>query len=477
MPNHHYQNEILNHASEVTIHGGSFSNVGRDQYQYHHCTVQQTIVHTQQRKDLEVGMHLPELSEFTEVKRGDIYKNPNGVCYSWRLCSNGKDNTEAAVYHAELNIAGPFGQKKFTVKTYRGRNAMKEWHQDFLRCSDSEDWCRDIPLFGYSMTSVPLLILCGELFPVAHVRPGAGLPVNLMRVYFEVLKGTLGCHVDEIWMDPTNGRFCRGPAGPECWDWFSGFSGIKIPADVNFLKEGVFIRGRHKLRARNIRSTNHPRVISSLNNSLIAMRQDVRWTKFKGCRGRKVVQHGLTRFRLKDGQHCLKVCSSGEASSWFAQALSIFHAHGIRLDEDLSLYKLVYASFKLEGMLDISKCKQQRRQLCEPIYFFLEPRPSPDRHFYFWSHDPTGQNPLSLDMCNYLGLPFKFSLEVGYWQKTWSTKIYKALHDYQISRGFDPRTTDFAHSMRYPIWEGAPPENQFQELNEVPHNTWKVQCF
>ncbi|KAF9261538.1 hypothetical protein L218DRAFT_961299 [Marasmius fiardii PR-910] len=162
MPNNRHQNEILNHASGVVIHGSSLSNVGRDQY--NHCTVQQTIVHARQNKDFNIGMHLPETSQFSEVKRGDIYKDPSGVCYSWRLHSNGEDDTEAAVYHAELNIAGPFGQKKFTVKTYRGRNAMKEWRRDFLRCSDSEDWCRDIPLFGYNTSSVPLLIFRGGTF-------------------------------------------------------------------------------------------------------------------------------------------------------------------------------------------------------------------------------------------------------------------------------------------------------------------------
>ncbi|KAF9261522.1 hypothetical protein L218DRAFT_838262, partial [Marasmius fiardii PR-910] len=82
-----------------------------------------------------------------------------------------------------------------------------------------------------------------------------------------------------------------------------------------------------------------------------------------------------------------------------------------------------------------------------------EPYPSLDRHFYFWSHDPTGRNPLSLDMCNYLGLPFKLSLNVYYIQDTWPTKIYKVLHDYQVSRGFDPQTTDFAQFMGYSTWE------------------------
>ncbi|KAF9257388.1 hypothetical protein L218DRAFT_1006252 [Marasmius fiardii PR-910] len=107
---------------------------------------------------------LLELSEFTEVKRGDIHKHGN-MCYSWRLCSNGKDDTEAAVYHAEIIIVGPFGQKKYTVKTYHGQNRKREWRQDLVRCS--RDWHGDVLLFGYNKSSVPLLIFYGGmgLFP------------------------------------------------------------------------------------------------------------------------------------------------------------------------------------------------------------------------------------------------------------------------------------------------------------------------
>ncbi|KAF9258065.1 hypothetical protein L218DRAFT_1067368 [Marasmius fiardii PR-910] len=239
VPNSHTQNEILNHASGVTIYGGSFSNTGGDQYQYHHCTVQQTFVHAPQKKDLNIRMDLPELDQFTEVKRGDIYKDSSGVCYSWRLCSNGKDDTEAAVYHAELNIDGPFAQKKFTVKTYHGRNAMEEWRRDFLRCS--ADWCRDIPLFGYNMSSIPLLIFCGELIPVAHIQFDAGVPEELGMVYLNALRKTLHCSDDEIWMNPVKGKFCRGPAGPVFRGW-PIFSLSTAPAEVEFLKEGVYVR-------------------------------------------------------------------------------------------------------------------------------------------------------------------------------------------------------------------------------------------
>ncbi|KAF9261974.1 hypothetical protein L218DRAFT_470513 [Marasmius fiardii PR-910] len=472
--------EVLANATKVDINNSHFSNVGKNQY--NNCTFHRPIASPLEKRNKI--LNLPQLSEFTEVKRGDIYKDSRGVCYSWRLCSNGKDNTEAAVYHAEINIVGPFGQKKFTVKTYRGRNAMKEWRRDFLRCSDSEDWCRDIPLFGYCASSVPKLIFCGELIPIAHIRPKAGMPMNMIRLYFEILRGTLGCSINEIWMDPMSGRFRRGPAGPYYRDWHGNSSPIRVPADVDFLEEDVLIRylssmkgdrsliwalnhsSRHK-RAKNIRLTILPEVISSVDDSTIAFRRNVRWGLYEGClKNRKVIPHWLTRFHLKDGQHHFKVDSVGKAYSWLAHALSVFHAHGIRLDEDLSLYKLVYAVFSLKGALKRSKCKQQRRQLYKPIYFFLKTCPSPDTCFYFWSYHHTGRNPLSLDMCKYLGLPFKLPFEVDYIQKAWPTKTYKALHDYQISRGFDPRTTDFARSMKYPTWHVVPPENRFQKLDE-----------
>ncbi|KAF9254224.1 hypothetical protein L218DRAFT_818144, partial [Marasmius fiardii PR-910] len=73
-------------------------------------------------------------------------------------------------------------------------------------------------------------------------------------------------------------------------------------------------------------------------------------------------------------------------------------------------------------------------------------------HFYFWSHEPSGQNPLSPDMCKYLGLPFRLSMELEYCEYSWPTRIYKALHDYQIARGFDPKTTMFAQFLGFPIF-------------------------
>ncbi|KAF9262418.1 hypothetical protein L218DRAFT_403832, partial [Marasmius fiardii PR-910] len=162
----------------------------------------------------------------------------------------------------------------------------------------------------------------------------------------------------------------------------------------------------------------------------------------------------------------IDIKSVRESTSWLSQTLSIFHAHDIRLNEDLSIYKLVYPRFTLKGTLQRSKCKRQRRQLYGPIYLFLLPSPSPVRHFYFWSHDPPGRIPLSRDRCKYLGLPFELSIKVNHYHQSWPTKVYKTIYEYQIARGFNLITTDFARYRRSPLFEVVPPENRFQELEQ-----------
>ncbi|KAF9262506.1 hypothetical protein L218DRAFT_408357 [Marasmius fiardii PR-910] len=278
--------EVLSGATGINIKKSHFSNVGRDQNNYYH------IVQNGGKKK-KINRGLPELSEFTEVKRGDIYKDKD-ICYSWRLCSNGKDDTEAAVYHAQIMVAGRFGDSKFTVKTYHGRNGKKEWRRDFLRCS--RDWHGDIPLFGYNRSSVPLLIFHGELIPIVHVEAQVG---DVGRLYFDTLRRALGCSRNELWMDPTKGRFCHGPVGPKCREWADGLD-IAIPSDVEFLKKDVIIRYLSTIKSdwgliaalnysshfeclTEVPPTYYPHMISSLTNLTIAFCQNVWWWSWKSC--------------------------------------------------------------------------------------------------------------------------------------------------------------------------------------------------
>ncbi|KAF9261832.1 hypothetical protein L218DRAFT_988702 [Marasmius fiardii PR-910] len=472
--------DVLTGATGINIERSQFSNVGKNQY--NDCTIHQTII---EKRAKIINRDLPGLSEFTEVKWGDIYKDKD-VCYSWRLCSNAKlDNTEAAVFHAEINIVGSFGQKKYTVKTYHGRNGKKEWRRDLLRCSG--DWHRDIPLFGYTRSSVPSLIFYGDLVPIAHIEVQLGW---VGHMYLEMLKNALGCSRNEIWMDPTKGTFCRGPVGPKCLEWNDNFGSITIPSDVDFLREDVIFRYFFSMRydqglvwalsysrcfegRKELPSYYYPHVISGLTNSTIAFERNVYWWSLKGCLHSK---GGTTRFLLTDHGRYLEAESGNETHSWLSQALSVFHVHNIQFDEDFSNFKFVFSHYMVKGTLQKSKHKRQRRQLEGPIYLFLSTSPSPYTRCYFWSHDPSGQDQLSPDMCRYLGLPITLCITAEYSQLFWPTKVYKALHDYQVSRGFDPTTTDFAQFHGLNIFEIVAPENQFQEVDveeakNTPHSS------
>ncbi|KAG7090161.1 hypothetical protein E1B28_011769 [Marasmius oreades] len=471
--------EMFTAATRATINRSHFSNVGRDQNNY--TTIHQTIVQTRGKR--KAKKDVIDLSDYTEIKRGDIYKDKD-VCYSWRLCSNASGTTEAAVYTAEIMIAGRFGTNKFTVKTYHGRNAMKEWKRDFQRCS--QDWRGNVPVFGYSKTTVPLLIFHGELVPLAHIEP------QLVRFagfyYVNLLIGSLGCTPNELWMDPIRGKFCRGPIGPECRGPYYDRGAITIPSDVEFLGEDMVVRylsnTQYDFWCLNALSfcayiespsyidtvIDYPQAISGQTGSTIAFTRNVRWWKYNGClgKGQVMIPFEVTAFRLTDNGRDVGVFSDSESSSWLSQALSIFHTRNISLDEDLSNYKYIYTMLELTGTLQKSKRKRQRRQLCGPIYLILRHHQSPFAPSHFWSFDPTGQFFLSPDTCKYLGLPFKLCLHRSPHQRSWPTKVYNALRDYQIAKGFDPRTTDFAYSHYYFIYEfPVPHENRFQlEIEE-----------
>ncbi|KAF9266035.1 hypothetical protein L218DRAFT_130597 [Marasmius fiardii PR-910] len=190
--------------------------------------------------------------------------------------------------------------------------------------------------------------------------------------------------------------------------------------------------------------------------------------------------NGATRFHLKDGPRALEVYFVGARRTWLSQALSIFHAHGISLDEDLSHYKLVLTDILLDGTLPNSKIKRRRRQLCPPIYMFLLPLPSilqdgdassSTALFHIWSFHETGVTPLSYDMCKYLGLPFKLLPTMYSFETSWPTKTYKTIHEYQNAKGFDPKTRDFAQSLGYSVFEILPAQqSRVQEVFHEAHD-------
>ncbi|KAJ8083403.1 hypothetical protein PM082_009275 [Marasmius tenuissimus] len=104
------------------------------------------------------------------------------------------------------------------------------------------------------------------------------------------------------------------------------------------------------------------------------------------------------------------------------------------------------------GHIDISKSRQQCQQ---PIYLFVRPPPldlldSKTSSVHFWSFHEDGRIPLSADICSDFGLPFQLeSYSPWCYLVPCPTKTYKLIHRYQLLRGVDPTTTNFACLLGY----------------------------
>ncbi|KAJ8088736.1 hypothetical protein PM082_013979 [Marasmius tenuissimus] len=138
------------------------------------------------------------------------------------------------------------------------------------------------------------------------------------------------------------------------------------------------------------------------------------------------------------------------------QAWSVFHALGITLEDDLGNLQFTWPEWvSLGGELSQSRVTQ-RRQSRQPIYLFVHPLPANlpfddngcvDYHtstLHYWSFQEDGKYSLSPHTCRHLGLPTTLKLYCHIESASWNNKAYKAIHQYQRLRGFNPTTTAFA---------------------------------
>ncbi|KAL0067687.1 hypothetical protein AAF712_005402 [Marasmius tenuissimus] len=161
---------------------------------------------------------------------------------------------------------------------------------------------------------------------------------------------------------------------------------------------------------------------------------------------------------------------SNATQAWMSQASSVFHARGTSLEEDLSVYRLGYQWAWLLGFL--SEPKALREQSRQPIYLYVRPPPLdlPDGYtsvVHSWSLDEDGQFPLPHNVCNNLGLPFQVELIIHYYLYSWSNHHYALIHQYQILRGFDPSTLDFAQHLGFEsIYQPVNDSGRFERLRQ-----------
>ncbi|KAK1223988.1 hypothetical protein PQX77_013124 [Marasmius sp. AFHP31] len=136
---------------------------------------------------------------------------------------------------------------------------------------------------------------------------------------------------------------------------------------------------------------------------------------------------------------------------------------------------LVYRSSRLHGYLDESPSKWQQRHQ-QPIYLFLRPLPPDFNKYYhcisslhFWSLHEDGQSQLSPESCFDFGLPVQLLFEdTGFNRCFWNTDVYKRIHEYQLARGFDPTTIDFARRIGFDgvVFQPINDSDRLEELRE-----------
>ncbi|KAL0570889.1 hypothetical protein V5O48_011067 [Marasmius crinis-equi] len=316
--------------------------------------------------------------------------------------------------------------------------------------------------------------------PLAKFVNGLGF---FGKFYLQSLKKQLNWHKNEIWLDPKNGQLCQGPAGPECYTISRSYIPWKdLPCSAELLQEGNCLPFLAGLEAKSRvdrevvkviagefnwgdpeAEVHQPTILSTLTNTTVAVsgglwRQDL----VGDCLGaREVMENGMTRFTLEEGDRLsVWIDWVEERRGWISQATSVFHRCGVSLTDDLSQYELLRPDLSLAGDLSDSEATRQRRWE-KPIYLFvgsLSPStPTEDcttSSLHHWSFDPTGQHPLPAETCEHLGLPIELSLDVSIpYRCRWNKEAYKWMHQYQLARGFDPKTTDFARHLGYLIYQ------------------------
>ncbi|KAK1226382.1 hypothetical protein PQX77_010644 [Marasmius sp. AFHP31] len=437
-----------------------------------------------------------EFDDFRIVKRGDICKYQDVVQFSsnqeqqwWCDPDCQCESCQQQTFTKTVCIGKVEGTRgTFTVMSYSGPGGRKAFEKDFRKYSSIVS--SGVPqMYAVDIGSIPSILYWNELVPAVVLKGNLGM---IGQTYLYSLRWIWKCKVEELWMDSARGVICCGPEGPDPDLPYSELVIEDMPSTVDLLQEDVCLRFMASCKSKQVdrvfvagsisagsdvvvpESFDQPTVISALTQTPIAVGNNV-WGS-NDLVERKVLESGLTRFRVVgEGGWFELWWNGGMEKAWLCQALAVFHARGIGLDDDLSVYGLVGHVAELEGYLSWDKIHRQRRSQ-QPIYLFLHP-PPPNQprgktsSLHFWSSHEDGQKPLPPAICDDLGLPTTLKYwDYGY-RSSWPTKSYRQLDEYQRLRAFDPTTTDFVRHLGYDgnIFSSVNDTDRFHEDHEDQH--------
>ncbi|KAK1219908.1 hypothetical protein PQX77_017350 [Marasmius sp. AFHP31] len=434
-----------------------------------------------------------EFDDFRIVKQGDICRYHDVVQFSSNWWCDPNCRCESCQWEKVTKtvcigkVEGTRG--KFTVMSYSGPGGRKAFEEDFRKYSSIAS-SRVPQMYAVDIGSIPSILYWNELVPAAVLKGNLGW---MGQVYLYSLTWIWECKEEELWMDSARGVICCGPEGPYLDLPDSELEIEDMPSTVDLLQEDVCLRFMASCKSKKVDhvfvagirsagsdvvvpdSVDQPRVISALTQTPIAIGNNFWESTFNNLLERKVLESGLTRFRVVGDGYFWLWLNDTMKEAWLCQALGVFHARGIGLDDDLSVYQFVGHQAMLEGRLSWDQIHCQRRSQ-QPIYLFLHPPPpiqtrGKTSSLHFWSSHEDGHEPLPPVICNDLGLPTTLEYkDYGYRSLSWSTKYYQQMDEYQRFRGFDPTTTNFARHLEYDqnIFEPIHDTDRFNDIHNAP---------
>uniref|UniRef100_A0A0W0FC42 Protein kinase domain-containing protein n=1 Tax=Moniliophthora roreri TaxID=221103 RepID=A0A0W0FC42_MONRR len=501
------------HDNQITVVEGSQYNDNRTFQIVRQETRELTI--WDEFKRVRIG----NVNLIKAVVTSDIY----GYDGPWWL-HNRNRRTVARRTISVARIRGEDKEAEFLYVRYSGPEARQTFKRDFDQFSAVKH-LNVAQLFGYSDSQhgLPALIFYDALIPLSRVLLSTR-GNKWVELYFRLqamvakVDGHFVCmDPNALWIEPRGGALRRGPyvqsdAYPlrQLFDVPSTSHldplSIQTYRDTNtvidylariFPINMIFKQVGTGVKFRDWRVTAFelwPYIVGSLwkrnQQPIIA-----RWTGFTQIPQYVCVEAHDVRFRrcgvvMKDGsvrfqfvdpscfrylQLQYRLFHGSEQldieSVWFAQAHSIFGQLGVHEDEwdeycDFRLTLYPYDYWKGNAGIVLTK---------PTPYLFVRPIPRPSDNettwrswaesTYFWSLDPSGQEEILESTRVSLELPdFEHNVELLY--ISWDLETYRAIGSFQHFKGFDPKTTDCARSLSYPLMQVVGNVDRFQELGE-----------
>ncbi|ESK87485.1 hypothetical protein Moror_11590 [Moniliophthora roreri MCA 2997] len=477
--------------NQITVVEGSQHNTI-----YDNCTLQ---IMRQGRRELSIWDEA--------VGTSDIYDD-DGPRY------NRNRRTVARRTISIARIRGEDKEAEFLYVRYSGPGARQAFKRDFDQFSVVKH-LNVAQLFGYSDSqyNLPALIFYDALIPLNRVllsndNRWVELYFRLQVAVAGIDGGFFGTDPNILWIEPRSGALRRGPyvqsnayplrqlvdvpstshLDPLSIQTYSDTNTVIdylariFPIDMIF-KE---VETRVKSQLQRVTALEPwPYLLGSLwkrgQQSIIA-----RWTGLTQIPQYVCIEARDSRFRrcgtvMEDGSVRLQSADPTDRehldteSAWLVQAHSIFNQLGIHEDEWKDYSIINYFSV----LFDPIKVRTYRAESTDTAsnrptsYFFVRPIPrlSDDEttwrswveSTYFWSFDPSGQEEISESMRVSLGLPV-LKTEINFGCRSWDVETYKVMERPQHFKGFDPKTTDFARSLGYPLMQVVGDKDWVQEL-------------